>query len=120
MCWGLGVDLYIIAMHGMQGKLYRDLKTPIQQLKRFMSRLPLVQMENVRPSEVPYSDRNYPNASMYRPIFRTFRHLMCVNHQGEFDLETYQSRLQYEGLPANPAYYMTPEDAAQFNALSYQ
>ncbi len=31
----LWMDLYIIAMHGTQGKLYRELKGPIAQLKRF-------------------------------------------------------------------------------------
>ncbi len=75
-------------------------------------------MENVPLSHVPYSDRNYPNASMYHPIFRMFRHLMCINHQGEFDLQKYRSRLQYEGMPADPTFYMTPENAAKVNALS--
>ncbi len=68
----LWIDLYIIAMHGTQGKLYRDLKEPIQQFKRFLGRLAPVEMENVPLSEVPYSDRNYHKASMFRLIFRTF------------------------------------------------
>ncbi|MCP4492370.1 MAG: hypothetical protein GY820_34440, partial [Gammaproteobacteria bacterium] len=75
----LWIDLYIIVMHGTQGKLYRDLKVPIQQFKRFLSRLAPVEMENVPSSDVPYSNRNYPSPSMFRPIFRMFRYLMCVN-----------------------------------------
>ncbi|MCP4489924.1 MAG: hypothetical protein GY820_21785, partial [Gammaproteobacteria bacterium] len=111
----LWIDLYILAMHGTQGKLYRDLKVPIQQLKRFFSRLVPVEMENVPLSDVPYSDRNYPSASMFRLIFRMFRYLMCVNHQGEFDLQKYRSRPQYEGMPSDPTFNMSREDAAKYN-----
>ncbi|MCP4486378.1 MAG: hypothetical protein GY820_03525, partial [Gammaproteobacteria bacterium] len=56
----LWINLYRLAMHGTQGKLYRDLKTPIQQFKRFLSRLEPVEMDNVPLSDVPYSNRNYP------------------------------------------------------------
>ncbi|MCP4492881.1 MAG: hypothetical protein GY820_37100, partial [Gammaproteobacteria bacterium] len=77
-----------------------------------------VEMEKVPLSDVPYADHNYPSAAMFRPIFRMFRYLMCVNHQGEFDLKKYRSRPQYEGMPSDPTFYMSPEDATKFNALS--
>ncbi|MCP4473398.1 MAG: hypothetical protein GY821_02270, partial [Gammaproteobacteria bacterium] len=114
----LWIDLYRLAMHGTQGKLYRDLKTPIQQLKRFFSRLEPVEMDNVLLGDVPYSNRNYPSASMFRPIFRIFRYLMCVNHQGEFNLTKYRSRPKYNGMPSDPTFYMSPDEATQFNTLS--
>ncbi|MCP4474473.1 MAG: hypothetical protein GY821_07900, partial [Gammaproteobacteria bacterium] len=114
----LWMDLYRLAMHGTQGKLYRDLKTPIQQLKRFFSRLAPVELENVPLSDVPYSNRNYPSASMFRPIFRIFRYLMCVNHQGEFNLAKYRSKPKYNGMPSDPTFYMSPDEATQFNTLS--
>ncbi|MCP4494488.1 MAG: hypothetical protein GY820_45395 [Gammaproteobacteria bacterium] len=43
---------------------------------------------------------------------------MCVNHQGEFDLQKYRSRVKYERMPSDPTFYMSPENAAKYNALS--
>ncbi|MCP4486043.1 MAG: hypothetical protein GY820_01785, partial [Gammaproteobacteria bacterium] len=55
---------------------------------------------------------------MFRPIFRMFRYLMCVNHQGEFDLKKYRSKPKYEEMPSDPTFYMSPDEATQFNTLS--